>query len=87
MADLSKVISVERWDIMSEINKPMQECVCSPKISGGCPLDTLPLAMSYTPMQKWENIYNPETGLDRGTIFACLDLPFTGKEGNCRGNV
>lgn len=72
---------------MSETNKPMQECVCNPKISGDYPLDMLPLAMSYTPIQKWENLYDPETGLDRGTIFACLDLPFTGKEVNSRGNV
>lgn len=72
---------------MSETNMPAHECVSSPKVSGDCPLDTLPLAMSYTPMQKWENLYDPETGLDRGTIFACLDLPFTGKEVNFRGNV
>ncbi|HIR60031.1 MAG TPA: spore coat associated protein CotJA [Candidatus Faecivivens stercoravium] len=50
-------------------------------------LDALPLAMSYLPMQKWENLYDPEVGLDRGTIFACLDLPFTGKEGKLYGDV
>lgn len=38
-------------------------------------------------MQKWENLYDPEVGLDRGTIFACLDLPFTGKEGKLYGDV
>jgi len=42
------------------------------------------LAMSYTPMQKWGNIYETEKGFERGTIFAELDLPFEGK-GN-RGN-
>lgn len=50
-------------------------------------LDALPLSMSYLPMQKWENLYDPEVGLDRGTIFACLDLPFTGKEGKTYGDA
>lgn len=72
---------------MSEMNKPVAECVCSPKISGDFPLDTLPLSMSYVPMQKWEHLYDPEVGLDRGTIFACLDLPFIGKEVREDGNV
>lgn len=35
-------------------------------------------AMSYTPLQKWGNIYEPEAGFSRGTIFAQLDLPFIG---------
>ena len=43
-------------------------------------LDDLPLAMSYVPMQKWEDIYAPAMALDRGTLFAKLDLPFIGKE-------
>lgn len=82
-----KAILMERWDTMSEMNTPMAECVGSPRVMGEASLDTLPLAMSYTPMQKWENIYAPEVGLDRGTIFACLDLPFVGKEEAARGNA
>ena len=49
-------------------------------VSGQSPLDSLPLGMSYVPMSKWESLYDPEVGLERGTIFACLDLPFVGKE-------
>ena len=41
-----------------------------------------PLAMVYSPYQIWRNIYNDETALSRGTMFAELDLPFEG--GNCR---
>ena len=43
-------------------------------------LDSLPLAMSYVPMQKWEDLYAPPMALERGTLFAKLDLPFIGKE-------
>lgn len=43
-------------------------------------LDELPLAMSYVPMQKWEDMYAHSVALERGTLFAKLDLPFIGKE-------
>lgn len=43
------------------------------------PLDKLPLAMSYTPMQKIGVLYGEEEGLCRGTIFPELDKPFYGK--------
>ncbi|MBO4453043.1 MAG: spore coat associated protein CotJA [Clostridia bacterium] len=36
------------------------------------------LAMAYVPFQRFENLYDPEKALARGTLFACLDLPFTG---------
>ena len=38
----------------------------------------MPLAMAYVPMQKWRNIYEADVGLDRGTMFCELDLPFLG---------
>ncbi len=43
-------------------------------------LDELPLAMSYVPMQRWEDLYELSMALERGTLFAKLDLPFIGKE-------
>ena len=43
-------------------------------------LDQLPLAMSYVPRQRWEDLYAPSVALERGTLFAKLDLPFIGKE-------
>ena len=42
-------------------------------------LDSMPLAMTYVPWQKWQNIYKPENALCAGTIFQELDLPFTGR--------
>ena len=46
------------------------------------------LAMAYVPMQKFEELYNPEVGFDRGTVFRALDLPYLGvplddEEGCC----
>ena len=73
---------------MAENGKPGTGCESAPStVNGNMRLDALPLAMSYLPMQKWENLYDPEVGLDRGTIFACLDLPFTGKEGKTYGDA
>ena len=41
-------------------------------------LGDLPLAMCYVPMQRWNTTYSLEKGLERGTIFPELDLPFLG---------
>ncbi len=40
----------------------------------------LALAMVYVLMQRWQNIYEPDLALERGTIFAELDKPFLGKD-------
>lgn len=42
--------------------------------------EKLPLAIATVPMQVFEDLYPPDTALDRGTMFAALDLPFEGKE-------
>ena len=53
--------------------------------SGNCPLDGYPLAMVYSPEQGFEDLYEPEEGLSRGTIFIALDFPFEGDTmGRCR---
>ena len=69
-----------------ELLRQMAEQGCG-RESGGCSDDShhswglidYPLAMVYSPMQKWRNIYDGETALVRGTIFEELDLPFVGK--------
>ena len=45
-----------------------------------------PLAMVYSPVQEWQNLYDNEMGLSHGTIFKDLDLPFMGKwqDSSCR---
>lgn len=45
-------------------------------------LDSLPLAMSYVPIQKFKSLYEPEVALCRGTLFAELDKPFLGCKKN-----
>lgn len=46
------------------------------------PKECQTLAMAYVEMQKWQELYEPEQGFSRGTIFTQLDLPFVG-EGAC----
>lgn len=41
-------------------------------------LGSLPPAMCYVPMQRWNTTYPLGKGLSRGTIFPELDLPFSG---------
>ena len=48
-------------------------------------LDSMPLAMTYVPWQKWQNIYKPENALCAGTIFQELDLPLL--EGGARNDA
>lgn len=48
-----------------------------------CPQNFPALAMAYVPVQKWQNLYTPEVGFHRGTIFAELDKPFIGEEAVC----
>ena len=39
-----------------------------------------PLAMVYSPMQKWGNLYTPEEALQNGTLFADLNFPWVAGE-------
>ena len=41
-------------------------------------INTLPLAMVYVPEQKFDELKDVACALEAGTIFAALDLPFTG---------
>lgn len=48
-----------------------------------CSLQGCSIAMVYTPEQEFEELYDADIALTRGTIFKQLDLPFLGKEGCC----
>ena len=67
-------------------NSPKNDCNCN-KNSWG--LEGYPLASVFAPLQSFDNLYDAETALKQGTVFAELDLPFSGrtrqKGGNCRG--
>ena len=62
---------------MSDNKKPP---VQQPEAStpSGCP--HMVLAMAYILDQIWADVYEPEIGLCRGTIFPGLDKPFIGEE-------
>lgn len=38
-----------------------------------------PLGMSYVPWQNWEDMFDPENALERGTAFPSLEMPFCRK--------
>ena len=52
-------------------------------------LENYPLASVYAPLQNFDDLYDKETAMEKGTVFAELDLPFMGesvyKGGGCRG--
>lgn len=53
--------------------------------SGGWGLHSYPLAMAYSPLQEFREVYSPDVALERGTIFPELDLPFEGRKGRKGG--
>lgn len=55
-----------------------------PQPKGDFPKDT-PIGMAYVPFQKWENPYDDNIALSRGTIFPSLDKPFIGEEAVSNG--
>ncbi len=44
------------------------------------------LAIAYVAYQKWQNLYSPEVGFHRGTLFTELDKPFIGEEAVCKND-
>lgn len=46
------------------------------------------LAAVWVPLNRFADLYDTDTALRRGTLFAALDKPFygEGKEVDCRGN-
>lgn len=56
---------------------PCEGSNSSDNAKADCPthIDAPSLAMLYSPRQCWRNLFDPATGLSRGTIFADLYLP------------
>lgn len=64
------------------------KCGCD-RADEGWGLVRYPLASVYSPLQSFEDLYDIEKALKRGTVFSMLDLPFEGdrrikKGGSCR---
>lgn len=71
--------------IMPVMPTPAQNMAVSPALCAPATEDRLagmPIAMAYVPWQRWKQTYSLEQGLNRGTIFPELDLPFV--MGRCR---
>ena len=66
------------------VRVPAQTPAQVPEIDQACGF-CITLGMAYVPPQAWRNLYEPEDGFARGTIFEELDLPFMGK-GDCRND-
>lgn len=43
-------------------------------------LDKLPLTMSYVPFQGYDDWYDDDEALRRGTLYSSIDKPFTAVE-------
>ena len=52
---------------------PVEACDSLPSITPSS------LAMVWSPLQSFQKIYEPAKALSRGTLFAELDKPFSGK--------
>lgn len=48
-------------------------------------LEGYPLAIVYSPLQEWTDIYDEMTALKRGTLFAELDKPLADADTKCKG--
>lgn len=46
----------------------------------------MPLAMAYVPWQTWRNVYDASVGLNKGSVFGELVLPFECASPVCRDN-
>lgn len=58
------------------INVTQNNSGCGGNINSTFGLSGYPLASVYAPLQDFDEVYDCETGLTRGTIFPGLDLPF-----------
>ena len=50
-------------------------------------LEGYPLAIVYSPLQEWANIYDEMTALEKGTLFAELDKPLADTDTKCKGGT
>ncbi len=67
-----------------KVSTSMENSMLSEYTEKGCmknpepfPKNT-PVAMAYIPFQQSGELYPPEIGLERGTLFPDLDKPFLG---------
>lgn len=64
-----------RQESRPPVNHDDNACPWSSHCTDGWGLSEHPLAMVYAPCQGFHSLYDPETALQRGTLFSELDLP------------
>ena len=62
-------------------------CRCAPCGENSWGLNDYPLAMVYAPCQAFRNLYDADTALTQGTLFAELYLPLGGYGSTEYGNT
>lgn len=66
--------------------KPQNKCQCrNAGNSSNYPdeINRMPIGMAYVPWQTWKCVYDAEKGIQSGTIFPELEMPFYGARGAC----
>lgn len=63
----------------AESMQNMQGTQTAPNMQNMPNMQPMALAMAYVPWQRWTETYPLEEGLERGTIFPDLDMPFEGR--------
>lgn len=56
---------------------PQQHCMPPSKMDSFP--DNFPVGMAYVPWQTWNQVYDFDKALQRGTLFPELDKPFIGR--------
>lgn len=82
---MRKLMELDKANEENEMKQPQQEndAIDTMMCKGmdwkkDCSLSGRPLAMVYSPCQSWRELYEPDVGFYRGTIFKELDKPFYG---------
>ena len=75
-----------------EYLKQVLEGASAPTAATGEPAQSFglagyPLAIVYAPLQAWQGLYDTDTALKKGTLFAELDKPFLGSQGGANGKL
>lgn len=81
-SELEKILSGKGNSPQSRIDLPS----CEEKDSN-YGIKGYPLAMVYSPMQEFTDLYELDKGFNAGTIFSELDLPFKGRSLSRKGNI
>ena len=64
------------YDVADSVSRIASADCCKHCVTTALPHDPV-VTMAYVPFQQWGHTYTSEQALCAGTLFPCLDLPFT----------